>query len=431
MKNKLLLLGLILSPILHAQPNTDVFLFDLDREYNNFKLSNFKNISNNEGYDNQPSFLDDNTILYASTRKGQTDIAKYNINYDSQIWINHTDGSEYSPLKIPGQYAVSSIRLEKDGTQKLYKYNLSNGESEVLVDDIIIGYHLWYNQDVLISSVLEDGGLSLYSTHFEEKMNNMFQKNIGRSLHKIPNSELISFISKADKDLWEIKSLHPLKGSVKSIMGTLPEAEDMCWLPDGTILMGKDNILYTFKKDKDVDWNEVASLEEFGITNITRLAVSPDGSKLAVVGEGGKAAEVDPNKKLEAKLENIAWITGNWKGEALGGIVEENWSAANGDSMMATFRLIQNDKVVFYEIEIIREVDDTLILQLKHFNNDLKGWETKDETVEFPLKEITLNKVVFHGMTFERISDNEMTVYVDMKQDDGKTEVLKFNYTKE
>lgn len=431
MRFSLLPVIFVLSYIVSAQPNTDVFLFDLSREYNNFKLSNFKNISNNKGYDNQPSFLDDNTILYASTRKGQTDIAKYNIKYDSKIWINFTPGSEYSPLKIPGQNAVSAIRLEKDGAQKLYKYSLSNGESEVLVDDIVIGYHVWYSKDILVSSVLEDGGLSLYATHFEEKMNNRFHKNIGRSLHKIPNSELVSFISKADSTLWEIKSLHPLSGKISSIMGTLPEAEDMCWLPDGTILMGKDDILYTFRKDKDVDWNEVASLKAYGITNITRLAISPDGTKLAVVGEGGKAVKVDPNKKLEPKLENIAWLTGNWKGKGLGGEVEENWSAANGDSMMATFRLIKDNKVVFYEIEIIREVDNTLMLQLKHFNNDLKGWETKDETVDFPLKEITANKVVFEGMTFERISEKKMNVYVDMRKEDGSTDVLKFSYSKE
>ena len=136
------------------------------------------------------------------------------------------------------------------------------------------------------------------------------------------------------------------------------------------------------------------------------------------------------DKTLEPKLENVAWIAGNWKGEAFGGIVEENWSKPSGDSMMAAFKLINNDKTSFYEIEIIREVNNTLILQLKHFDGQLRGWETKDETVDFPLKYVTKNKVAFEGMMFEKVSDNEMTVYVDIK-DKGKTETIKFNYKKD
>ena len=133
---------------------------------------------------------------------------------------------------------------------------------------------------------------------------------------------------------------------------------------------------------------------------------------------------------LEPKLKNISWIAGNWKGEAFGGITEENWSEPSGGSMMASFKLIDNGKVVFYELEIIREVENTLILQLKHFGNDLKGWETQDETVDFPLIKITPNKAIFDGMTFEKISDNEMNVYVDIKQENGTVENVKFNYTK-
>ena len=135
-------------------------------------------------------------------------------------------------------------------------------------------------------------------------------------------------------------------------------------------------------------------------------------------------------QKVSPTLENISWISGNWTGEALGGIAEENWSKPSGGSMMAAFKLVKDGNVLFYEIEIIREVNNTLILQLKHFNNDLKGWETKDETVDFPLKEITANKVVFEGMTFERISQKEMNVYVDMHKKDGSIEILKFNYKK-
>jgi len=429
MLRTILLLSFLTSLSSYSQPNTDVYLFDLNTDNGKFVLTNMKNISNNEGYDNQPSFLDNNTILYAGTRNGQTDIVKYSINYDSKIFINLTEGSEYSPLKIPNQKAISAIRLEKDGTQKLHKYNLRNGESEVLIDDIIIGYHVWYNKGILVSSVLEENGLSLYITNFNTKENYTVEANIGRSLHKIPNTNLISYISKENDSLWEIKSLNIYNGKTNLITSTLPNSEDMCWLSPSTILMGKGNKLYKLKLHKNKDWIEVASLKDFEITNITRLAISPDGTKLALVGVGGKAVLTDSNKKLEPKLENITWISGTWHGEAFGGITEEIWSKPSGGSMMASFKLIKDDKVAFYEIEIIREIENSLVLQLKHFNNDLKGWETKDETIDFPLKEITSNKVVFEGMIFKKISDNEMNVYVDIEQN-GKTETIKFNYKK-
>ena len=133
---------------------------------------------------------------------------------------------------------------------------------------------------------------------------------------------------------------------------------------------------------------------------------------------------------LAPKLENIKWISGNWKGEAFGGQVEENWSEPSGGSMMATFKLINDGNISFYEIEIIREIENSLILQLKHFESDLKGWETKNETVDFPLIKITPTHVIFEGMSFEKVNDFEMNVYVDIKNEDGEVEIVKFNYKK-
>ncbi len=422
MKKALFILVLLTSFLSNAQPNTDVYIFDLEISNGEFKLTNFINISDNEGYDSQPSFIDNNTILYAGTRNKQTDIAKYTIDTNSKTWVNSTDGSEYSPLKIPNENAVSSIRLEKNGNQKLYKYNLETGDSKVLIDDIVIGYHTWFNSNNLISSVLDGDKLSLYVTNFNDKGNTKIETHIGRSLHKIPNSDLISYISKSN-DAWKIRSLDISSGKTTFITNTLKASEDMCWTPNGTILMAQNNTLYKFNPNEDIDWIEVASLKEFGIVNISRLSVNADASKLVLVAE-------DANRKLEPKLENISWISGNWKGEAFGGITEENWSEPLGGSMMATFKLVNDDKVTFYEIEIIREVNNTLILQLKHFNNDLKGWETKDETVDFPLIEIKPNKVVFEGMTFEKVSVDEMNIYVDIHQDNGTIETVKFNYTK-
>ena len=114
-----ILLSTILN--LHAQPNTDVYVFDLNFDNGNIKLSNPKNISNNDGYDNQPSFLNNSSILFASTRDGQTDIRLFNIEAGSTTtWITDTPtGSEYSPLKIPNKKAVSAIRLDLDGLLSL------------------------------------------------------------------------------------------------------------------------------------------------------------------------------------------------------------------------------------------------------------------------------------------------------------------------
>lgn len=423
MKKLLQSLIFLISIFSFAQPNTEIFLFDLNINNDVFELSNFKNISENEGYDNQPSFMNNKTILYAGTRNGQTDILMYDLTYGSKTWISSTEGGEYSPIKIPNQNSISAIRLDLDGKQLLYAYDLKNRKSTLLIDNLVVGYHNWFQPNILLTSVLEDNILSLYATNLNEKRSYKLQQNVGRSIHSIPNSNLMSYISKEKDSVWEVKSINPISGATKLITPTLPQTEDLCWTPSGILLMAKDDILYQFNPKLDKNWKKAANLFEFGIQNPTRLAVSPDGKKLVIVGE-------PINQKLEPKLENIKWIAGNWKGEAFGGQTEENWSEPSGGSMMATFKLIDKGEVVFYEIEIIREVENTLILQLKHFDHDLKGWETKDETVDFPLKEITPHKVIFEGMTFEKISDNEMNVYVDIRKDKGELETVQFNYKK-
>ncbi len=129
----------------------------------------------------------------------------------------------------------------------------------------------------------------------------------------------------------------------------------------------------------------------------------------------------------EANLEDVSWIQGHWKGEAFGGITEEIWSPPLGDSMMFSFKLVTDDKVTFYELGGIRQIDDSLIFQLKHFGNDFKGWEEKDETIDAKLVKIEGDRVYFEGFTFEKINENVLAIYVLIK-DKNKTEEVKFNY---
>ncbi|MFQ3238690.1 MAG: ABC-type cobalt transport system substrate-binding protein [Olleya marilimosa] len=132
----------------------------------------------------------------------------------------------------------------------------------------------------------------------------------------------------------------------------------------------------------------------------------------------------------KANLSQVSWIAGHWKGEAFGGITEEIWSPPLGDSMMFSFKLVNDGKVIFYELGGIRQVDDTLIFQLKHFGNDFKGWEEKDETVDAKLIKIDNNRAYFDQFTFERISYTEINIYVVIEEN-GQTEEVKFNYKKD
>lgn len=129
----------------------------------------------------------------------------------------------------------------------------------------------------------------------------------------------------------------------------------------------------------------------------------------------------------KAELRQVEWIAGHWRGEAFGGIAEEIWTSPLGNSMMGAFKLVVDSKVAFYEIETIVEENGTLILRLKHFHGDLKGWEEKDETVDFRLVKIAKDKVWFDGFTIERVSDDEINMYV-LIDNEGIAEEVKFNY---
>jgi len=130
-----------------------------------------------------------------------------------------------------------------------------------------------------------------------------------------------------------------------------------------------------------------------------------------------------------ASLNRVAWLEGSWRGEALGGEAEEIWSPPLGGSMMFSFKLVHDGTVSFYEFGHIREKDSTLVLQLKHFNGNLTGWETQKETVDFKLVKLENEKVYFEGLTLEKMDGDKMRVSVVVSEKE-KSKELVFNYRK-
>lgn len=282
MKRKLLLLIFLTATFAYSQPATEVYLFDLIQNDSVFTVDNPVNISNNKGYDNQPSFLNDGSgVLYTSTRDGQTDIVLYNLENQTKAWLTNTLANEYSPIQTPYKKHFTAIRLEKDGTQLLWMYPFSRRKSKVLIENLTVGYHAWYNKNMVVVFVLGDPS-TLQVSNLKFKIKYPIEKNIGRSIHKIPEKDLISYIN-LEEDEPEIYSINPVNSEKKYIADPLKDSQDMAWTPDGTIIMGRGDKLFKLKPGIDKEWIEFASLESFKLNGITRIAISPLGNKIAIV----------------------------------------------------------------------------------------------------------------------------------------------------
>jgi hypothetical protein len=126
----------------------------------------------------------------------------------------------------------------------------------------------------------------------------------------------------------------------------------------------------------------------------------------------------DPANMPAASIGDLAWLTGRWLGEGLGGILEENWNPPLGGTMAATFRLVKEDKPGFYEICLIAPEGNSLVYKVKHFNPDLTGWEEKEEYVTFHLVKTEPGAAYFNGLTIRR-EGNICRNFIAMKQKDG------------
>ena len=282
----------LLGTFTFAQINTEVYLMDLSFGAEKFELSNFRNISNDDGYDSQPSFQSNNLVIFAGNNGGQTDIAQYNIRFDKKFWYHEgSASSQYSPQRIPNSENVLSVHLDSTGYQRLFHHHITLGNYEEAHPDLRVAYFAMYNENLLVGSVLGDDGLDLVVANLETKAVDTLAYNAGRSYHRVPDSKSMSYTYVNEEGNHDIYQLD--MSSFESFFVTqLPiDVKDHIWLNDSTLLIGSGAKLFLYDLFGEDRWIEVADLSEYGIDNITRMAVSPDGDKLVFVALPSSASE--------------------------------------------------------------------------------------------------------------------------------------------
>ena len=136
----------------------------------------------------------------------------------------------------------------------------------------------------------------------------------------------------------------------------------------------------------------------------------------------------DPKARTAAQIEQLDWLAGTWQGTGLGGECEEWWGQPRNARMQGAFRFDQKDKLVFSEHFVMSEEAGSLVLKLKHFSGDFKGWESQDECQEFRLVAIEGKEARFEGLTYRLAASDRLEVYVVINDTAGEQREEKFEF---
>lgn len=277
-----ILVAFLISNIGSAQlPETDVYLLEFNAENDLAKIS-FLNGFNKKGYNNQPSFKDDNNLFLVSniTNSEQTDILLLNLVSGRIKRLTNTSLSEFSP-RLHQNNSFSVVKVLKDGEQVIWEYPLSLEDSGQLLFsmDNNIGYYQHLpNYKMALYGIHKDDTNSLEIADLRRNTHKSIGKNIGRCF--VPSSDgSLLFISKDDS--FNVKKYDVRNGQI-SILTTLKHKVEDFMMFNNHLIYGYESSLYIYDNNSE-NWVQWLDLESLGITNITRL--TSRGNKIVLVNK--------------------------------------------------------------------------------------------------------------------------------------------------
>lgn len=271
-------------------PECDIFLFDLVDTPSEMKISSGRNVTNRKGYDNQPWFTPDSKsfLFSANYDPHRTDIYEYFVESGETKQVTDSPTQEYSPQVSTDNKTISFVTDGETANQSIWfgdrdgqdlQWLLKNqGEREP------VGYYSWnrLTGDILYWSRY---GFSMRLVHkTKEQSHYVTGDAIPTTPHIIPGTDSFSFMhQQGNGEVW-IKELNPETLAVRPLTAVVGNARHYGWTPSGWIVMCAESKLFRWSPESTDGWQIVADLTEHGMKNVTRVAVSPDGKRLAIVG---------------------------------------------------------------------------------------------------------------------------------------------------
>lgn len=285
---KSILLSLALSTAF-AQEATDLYLFQLhqtdDKAYHVYRPS-FLSGFNPGGYTNQPWFTREGNILVSVRKKGedQHDIYQLSPVTKKVKRITRTPSNEFSPRIHPDGKRLTVLRQVKGPQmdQQVFQVSLSGGKYTSVAPEIRnIGYYTWVRPDQLAMYHIEGENNALANLNLTDMRTRRITASVGRTLLTDPAGSIV-YIHKFAADYYYLKKYNLESASIDIIAETPGLSEDFALASDGTYFMGVGSKLYSLSPGEKI-WKQISDVSIYGISHITRMAISPDGTQLALV----------------------------------------------------------------------------------------------------------------------------------------------------
>lgn len=145
----------------------------------------------------------------------------------------------------------------------------------------------------------------------------------------------------------------------------------------------------------------------------------------------------EPAPAVKASIDQLAWLEGAWTAKMGERTTEQHWSAPQGGTIMSMFRSVQNGRTTLYELVVMEQTGEQVVLRIKHFapGPGLVSREAKDESADHTLVKLADRMAVFEGGTpaspvrisFNSPDANSLDITV-ARQRDGKPVATEFKY---
>jgi WD40-like Beta Propeller Repeat len=271
-------------------PETDIFIADITWTDGLPSVDGVRALTATGLYDNQPAFDAAGGFYFTSETPGsQTDIRYMNIATGEVSIVTDTpEESEYSPRPSPDGRSVTYIhQAPGDVGGQVWRQSLENSMTGPVHEYGPAGYYaLAGDQSQMLLFALTDPFTLRWAT-FDLGHVTEVSEGIGRALYTSPDGASAYFTLEQPEGGWQVHQFQFADQSITPLFQLPGTSEDYAVFetPGGELAWFSVSDGTLHYQIGLAGWQPVADLNEAGLNGITRLAVSPEADRLAIVAE--------------------------------------------------------------------------------------------------------------------------------------------------